>query len=154
MNLASCENPALMQKACLRPLSIYFPVRKQRAQPFLQVSCQWDLGPNEESLLTSLVFAGMCVGTVIWGLLSDTRGRRTTFLASAALVCLAGAISAAAPNYYVSELQEYISSTPAIAVLSQGMASARSSGSSTGNTLCLGVSNCHQTSNTNLLRLR
>ncbi|KAK7815064.1 organic cation/carnitine transporter 7 [Quercus suber] len=37
----------------------------------------WDLSSNEESLITSVVFAGMLVGAYTWGIVSDKHGRRT-----------------------------------------------------------------------------
>ncbi|CAK7345861.1 unnamed protein product [Dovyalis caffra] len=40
------------------------------------VKSQWDLSPGQESLLTTVVFAGMLVGAVTWGLVSDYYGRR------------------------------------------------------------------------------
>ena len=36
----------------------------------------WDLSSNEESLITSVVFAGMLVGAYTWGIVSDKHGRR------------------------------------------------------------------------------
>lgn len=70
-------------------------------QHLLQARCQWGLGPNQEALLTSLVFAGMALGTMAWGHLADTRGRRTAFVASVLLTAAAGLASAAAPTYLV-----------------------------------------------------
>ena len=40
---------------------------------------QWDLSPSEESLITTVVFAGMLVGAYTWGLVSDNFGRRQVF---------------------------------------------------------------------------
>lgn len=40
------------------------------------VKSQWGLSPHEESLITSVVFAGMLVGAYSWGIISDNYGRR------------------------------------------------------------------------------
>lgn len=68
----------------------------------LQVACEWGLTPTQESILTSLVFAGMCIGAVTWGWLSDAAGRRGAFLTSAAVTVFFSFASALAPNYTVS----------------------------------------------------
>ena len=41
-----------------------------------EVESKWGLSLGQESLLTTVVFAGMLVGAYIWGLISDTYGRR------------------------------------------------------------------------------
>lgn len=40
------------------------------------VQSLWGLSPNQESLITSVVFAGMLVGAYTWGIVSDNYGRR------------------------------------------------------------------------------
>lgn len=40
------------------------------------VQSLWHLSPNQESLITSVVFAGMLVGAYSWGIVSDNFGRR------------------------------------------------------------------------------
>lgn len=40
------------------------------------VQSEWKLSPSEESLLSTAVFAGMLVGSFLWGLVSDSYGRR------------------------------------------------------------------------------
>lgn len=39
------------------------------------VKSEWGLTSSEESLITTVVFAGMIVGAYVWGLVSDTCGR-------------------------------------------------------------------------------
>lgn len=39
------------------------------------VKSEWGLTSSEESLITTVVFAGMIVGAYSWGLVSDTYGR-------------------------------------------------------------------------------
>ena len=40
------------------------------------VQSEWGLSPAEESLITSVVFAGMLAGCYFWGIISDAYGRR------------------------------------------------------------------------------
>lgn len=42
----------------------------------LAVKTEWGLSSGQESLLTTVVFAGMLIGANSWGLLSDKYGRR------------------------------------------------------------------------------
>ena len=63
--------------------------------------CDWDLSPAQESLLTSVVFLGTMVGSYLWGALSDCKGRRRGFAATAACIFIFGVASALAPNYAV-----------------------------------------------------
>ncbi|XP_076912590.1 organic cation/carnitine transporter 7-like isoform X2 [Bidens hawaiensis] len=59
----------------------------------------WNLSSHEESMITSVVFAGMLVGAYSWGIVSDKHGRRKGFLMTAMVTCVAGFLSALAPNY-------------------------------------------------------
>ena len=40
------------------------------------VQSLWDLSSQQESLITSVVFAGMMLGAYSWGVVSDIYGRR------------------------------------------------------------------------------
>lgn len=40
------------------------------------VKSKWKLTSSEESLLTTVVFAGMLLGAYSWGIISDNYGRR------------------------------------------------------------------------------
>lgn len=40
------------------------------------VQSAWNLSSHEESLITSVVFAGMLIGAYSWGIVSDKHGRR------------------------------------------------------------------------------
>lgn len=40
------------------------------------VQLEWGLSSQEESFITSAVFAGMLVGAYSWGIVSDKHGRR------------------------------------------------------------------------------
>lgn len=46
------------------------------------VQSAWGLSSHKQSLLTSIVFAGMLVGAYSWGIVSDTFGRRYDFIYS------------------------------------------------------------------------
>ena len=66
-----------------------------------QVRCQWGVSPAQESLLTSVVFAGTMAGAYSWGVLGDAKGRRVGFFATAMFTFAFGAASALAPNFSV-----------------------------------------------------
>ncbi|KAA8541508.1 hypothetical protein F0562_022660 [Nyssa sinensis] len=63
------------------------------------VQSAWNLSSHEESLITSVVFAGMLVGAYSWGIISDKHGRRKGFLITAMVTAGAGFLSAFAPNF-------------------------------------------------------
>ncbi|XAR50714.1 hypothetical protein NMG60_11005114 [Bertholletia excelsa] len=63
------------------------------------VKSEWGLSSAEESLITTVVFAGMLVGAYSWGFISDTYGRTKSFLGVAIVTTGAGFLSAFAPNY-------------------------------------------------------
>ncbi|KAI4387512.1 hypothetical protein MLD38_005340 [Melastoma candidum] len=63
------------------------------------VQSQWGLSAHEESLITSVVFAGMLLGAYSWGIVSDKYGRRKGFFITAVVTAAAGFLSAFAPNY-------------------------------------------------------
>jgi MFS family permease len=68
----------------------------------MQAACEFGFSASQQSLLSSVVFAGMVLGAATWGLAADALGRRTTLLASCSVVVAAGLASAAAPGYAVS----------------------------------------------------
>ncbi|KAK0571490.1 hypothetical protein LWI29_017033 [Acer saccharum] len=63
------------------------------------VKSKWKLSSGEESLLTTVVFAGMLVGAYSWGLISDNWGRRKSFFLISIVTSGAGLLSAFSPNY-------------------------------------------------------
>ncbi|TVU46027.1 hypothetical protein EJB05_05543 [Eragrostis curvula] len=64
-----------------------------------QVREEWNVSPENESLLSSVVFAGMLIGACTWGFVSDKYGRRTGLLFSTLFTSVVGCLSALSPNY-------------------------------------------------------
>ncbi|KAJ1294440.1 hypothetical protein BS78_01G146800 [Paspalum vaginatum] len=65
--------------------------------PFIRK--EWNVSPDNESLLSSVVFAGMLLGACVWGFVSDNYGRRTGLLFSTLFTSSMGFLSALSPNY-------------------------------------------------------
>ncbi|KAG6411604.1 hypothetical protein SASPL_129687 [Salvia splendens] len=63
------------------------------------VESEWNLSPGEQSLISTVVFAGMLVGSYFWGVISDAYGRKKGILGLATLTSVAGLLSAFSPNY-------------------------------------------------------
>ncbi|BAB02515.1 transporter-like protein [Arabidopsis thaliana] len=63
------------------------------------VQSLWNLSARQESLITSVVFAGMLIGAYSWGIVSDKHGRRKGFIITAVVTFVAGFLSAFSPNY-------------------------------------------------------
>ncbi|CAL9071182.1 unnamed protein product [Musa textilis] len=65
------------------------------------VQLEWELSSQQESLITSAVFAGMLLGAYAWGIVSDNYGRRQVLFSTFYyLVYGAGFLSSFAPNYW------------------------------------------------------
>lgn len=69
----------------------------------VQARCEWNLSSVEESGLNSVVFAGMCVGAPVWGMVSDSYGRKTSFFLATLISAVFGFATALAPNVHVRE---------------------------------------------------
>ncbi|KAL8095498.1 organic cation/carnitine transporter 7-like isoform X1 [Apium graveolens] len=65
------------------------------------VKSKWNLSSTQESLITTVVFAGMLIGAYSWGVISDKYGRRTGLLSVALVTSGAGLLSAFSPNYII-----------------------------------------------------
>uniref|UniRef100_A0A7C8ZTL1 Major facilitator superfamily (MFS) profile domain-containing protein n=1 Tax=Opuntia streptacantha TaxID=393608 RepID=A0A7C8ZTL1_OPUST len=63
------------------------------------IQAEWGLSSNQESMITSVVFAGMLIGAYSWGAVSDKFGRKRGFLITAIVTSGAGMFSAVSPNY-------------------------------------------------------
>uniref|UniRef100_A0A0E0D3Z5 Major facilitator superfamily (MFS) profile domain-containing protein n=1 Tax=Oryza meridionalis TaxID=40149 RepID=A0A0E0D3Z5_9ORYZ len=60
---------------------------------------EWNISAENESLLSSVVFAGMLIGASGWGFVSDKYGRRICLLFSTLFASGMGFLSAFSPNY-------------------------------------------------------
>lgn len=63
------------------------------------IKSEWNLSPAQETILTSVVFAGLLVGSYSWGFISDNYGRRKGLLGIAMVSTVAGLLSAFSLNY-------------------------------------------------------
>ncbi|KAL1531250.1 organic cation/carnitine transporter 7-like [Salvia divinorum] len=63
------------------------------------VKAEWGLSSGQESLTTTMVFAGMLIGAYFWGFLSDNYGRRVGLLSVAVVTSIFAFFSALSPNY-------------------------------------------------------
>lgn len=64
-----------------------------------KVKSEWGLSSNQESLITTVVFAGMLFGAYSWGFVSDTYGRIKSLLGVSIVTTVAGLLSAFSLNY-------------------------------------------------------
>ncbi|GFU06776.1 synaptic vesicle 2-related protein [Nephila pilipes] len=63
------------------------------------LACEWTLYRWQIALLTSIVFAGIMVGSPILGTIADVYGRKKCLTISMVLLFFFGAVSAASPSY-------------------------------------------------------
>ncbi|CAI5490554.1 unnamed protein product, partial [Closterium sp. Naga37s-1] len=61
--------------------------------------CEFGLSAAEESLIASVVFVGVFLGSYVWGLVADAYGRRRGFTATALFTLFAGLLSAWSPTF-------------------------------------------------------
>jgi MFS family permease len=61
---------------------------------------EWGLSDAQQASITSVVFAGIILGTMFWGLFADKYGRKMTYFAACALITAGGFLSGASPSYY------------------------------------------------------
>ncbi|XP_063744912.1 synaptic vesicle 2-related protein-like isoform X3 [Eleginops maclovinus] len=64
-----------------------------------QLHCEWKLPGYQVALITSVVFAGMGVGSPLWGNVSDTYGRKSGLTLCICWALIYGVLSAFAPVY-------------------------------------------------------
>lgn len=60
----------------------------------------WDLTDEQTSIITSSVFVGALIGTLVLGYLGDLIGRKPVFTLTAGIICLSGFLTAVANNYW------------------------------------------------------
>lgn len=63
------------------------------------VKSEWGLSSGQESLITTVVFAGMLVGAYSWGIISDNYGRRKGLVSVAVVTTISAFLSTFSPNY-------------------------------------------------------
>ncbi|CAN6225752.1 unnamed protein product [Urochloa humidicola] len=63
------------------------------------VEAEWGVSGAEQGLISSVVFAGMLIGSIAGGLIADRCGRRTGFLFTAVATGIFGLLGAFSPNY-------------------------------------------------------
>ncbi|PRP80521.1 synaptic vesicle 2-related protein [Planoprotostelium fungivorum] len=64
------------------------------------LACQWSLSPFQEASASTFIFIGMIIGSLIWGVASDTFGRRFTTVGSTLSILIGGLGASFSPNYY------------------------------------------------------
>jgi MFS family permease len=60
---------------------------------------EWGLSKEQEAAISGIVFAGILVGSLFWGIVADRYGRKRTFLVACLTISLFGVLSGLAPNY-------------------------------------------------------
>mmetsp|Transcript_16644 Transcript_16644/g.25050 ORF Transcript_16644/g.25050 Transcript_16644/m.25050 type:complete len:480 (-) Transcript_16644:71-1510(-) len=65
------------------------------------LDAEWGMSNAKKGGLTSIVFAGQFIGSLIWGPVADKMGRKKVFLIALAIISVAGYASAFANNYVV-----------------------------------------------------
>ena len=61
--------------------------------------CEFKISPEQEAVLTTMVFVGMCAGGYFLGILSDRFGRRVGMLTTAVVCSVAGTLTAVMPSF-------------------------------------------------------
>lgn len=64
------------------------------------VLCEFGITDVELTLLTSAVFVGLMIGSIVWGVVADSYGRRMGFFATSVFCLVFGLGSAFAPSFY------------------------------------------------------
>ena len=61
----------------------------------------WNLSSSQTALISSVVFVGELLGSLWWGRMADTYGRRKTFLMGCSIICIFGFLSGLATSFEV-----------------------------------------------------
>ena len=65
------------------------------------VQHEFGVGPREGAILTSSVFVGAMIGTMVLGRLGDVIGRKPMFLLSATIIAVSGLVTALSQTYWM-----------------------------------------------------
>lgn len=60
---------------------------------------EWNLSDEQKASITGVVFAGILIGSLFWGMFADRFGRRLTFLIACGIISGGGFLSGAATDY-------------------------------------------------------
>jgi MFS family permease len=60
---------------------------------------EWNLSASQEASITGIVFAGMICGSWCWGVISDWKGRKTTFFLCSAIITIGGLLTGIATSF-------------------------------------------------------
>ena len=62
---------------------------------------EWNLTKQQQAAVSGIVFAGILIGSLFWGIFADRYGRKKTFLLACGIISFFGLCSGLAPNYIV-----------------------------------------------------
>lgn len=65
------------------------------------VRCEWGISDFQAASITTVVFAGMSVGSVCWGAVADRYGRKYSLVASTGIILVAGMACSVAPSFEI-----------------------------------------------------
>eukprot|EP00731_Ephydatia_muelleri_P012149 Em0006g1043a len=88
-------NGLALSSDAIEVLSISFVLTSAKSPSELNMA-DW-----QSALLSSIIFAGMLIGSYLWGTMSDISGRRMTLMTSLTVNGVFGLVSAFAPNYWL-----------------------------------------------------
>jgi MFS family permease len=60
---------------------------------------EWNLSNTQQASITSVVFAGIIAGSMIWGSFADRFGRRIAFISSGTVIAIGGILTCLAPSF-------------------------------------------------------
>lgn len=63
------------------------------------IRCEWDVTDVQAAMMTTIVFAGMTIGSICWGAIADRYGRKLSLILSTAVILVFGLVCAVAINF-------------------------------------------------------
>ncbi|CAB9497349.1 Synaptic vesicle 2-related protein [Seminavis robusta] len=73
----------------------------------LVVTKEWDLNHQQASAVTSVVFIGALIGTLVLGPLGDALGRKPLFVFSTTLIAVCGMLTALSTTYWIMMIFQF-----------------------------------------------